>query len=100
MRDEYSGPACLAMTYEKLGRHADAEAMLAKARAIYGDAGPVGYSQIYAQWGNRAKALEWLETAQRLRDPNLEILKTDPVLDPLRKEPRFQEIERELKFPE
>ena len=45
------------------------------------------------------KALEWLETALRLRDPGLELLKTDPLLDPLRKEPRFQAIERELKFP-
>jgi hypothetical protein len=54
---------------------------------------------IYAQWGNRAQALEWLETALRLRDSGLEYLKTDPLMDPLRKEPRFQGIVRELKFP-
>ena len=54
---------------------------------------------IYAQWGNRAKALEWLETALRLRDPGLVYLKTDPLMDPLRKEPRFQAVMRELKFP-
>jgi hypothetical protein len=54
---------------------------------------------IYAQWGNTPKALEWLDTALRLRDPGLEQLKVDPFLDPLRKEPRFQAIERELKFP-
>jgi hypothetical protein len=47
----------------------------------------------------RAKALEWLETALRLRDPGLIFMKTDPLLDPLRKESRFQVIERELKFP-
>ena len=45
------------------------------------------------------KALEWLETALRLRDPGLVSLKTDPLLDPLRKEPRFRAIERALKFP-
>jgi hypothetical protein len=85
--------------YDKLGRHADAEAELAKLKAFGGDAAAYQYATIYAQWGNRAKALEWLETAWRLRDPGLEFLKTDPLLDPLRKEPRFQAIERELKFP-
>ncbi len=98
MRDQYSGPLCLAMTYEKLGRHADAEAMLAKARALQGDTGAVQYAQVYAEWGDTARALDWLETAMRLRDPNLDSLK-DPVFDPLRKEPRFLAIERELRFP-
>jgi hypothetical protein len=54
---------------------------------------------VYAQWGDRAKALEWLETALRLRDPGLIFLKTDPLLDPPRKEPRFQAVARQLKFP-
>jgi hypothetical protein len=85
--------------YDKLGRHADAEAELAKIKAATGDASAYQYATIYAQWGNRAKALESLEMAWRLRDPGLEFLKTDPLLDPLRKEPRFQAIERELKFP-
>ena len=56
------------------------------------------YATIYAQWGNRAKALEWLQTALQLLDSRLEYLKTDPLMDPLRKEPRFQAIER-VKFP-
>jgi TolB-like protein/tetratricopeptide (TPR) repeat protein len=90
---------CLAVVYDKLGRHADAEAELAKLKAYGGDTLAYQYAPIYAQWGDRAKALQWLETALRLRDPGLEFLKTDPLLDPLRKEPRFQAIERELKFP-
>jgi tetratricopeptide (TPR) repeat protein len=85
--------------YYKLGRHADAEAELTKMKAANGDASAYQYATIYAQGGNRARALEWLETALRLRDPGLELLKTDPLMDPLRKEPRFQAIERELKFP-
>ncbi len=90
---------CLAIVYDKLGRHADAERVLAKEKASEGDADAYQYAEIYAQWGNRAKALDWLETALRLRDSGLAFLKTDPLLDPLRKEPRFQAIERELKFP-
>jgi TolB-like protein/tetratricopeptide (TPR) repeat protein len=90
---------CLAVSYDKLGRHADAEAMLAKLKAWGGDSSAYQYAEIYAQWGNTSKALEWLDTALRLRDAGLQYLKSDPFLDPLRKEPRFQAIERELKFP-
>ena len=90
---------CLAVVYDKLGRHADAEAALTKYRALEGDGGAYQYATIYAQWGNTPKALEWLEVAMRLRDPGLEFLKTDPLMDPLRNEPRFQAIERQLKFP-
>ena len=97
--DDWGSQQCLAVIYDKLSRHADAEAELAKIKAAMGDAAAYQYATIYAQWGNRGQALEWLETAWRLRDPGLEPLKTDPLLDPLRKEPRFQAIERELKFP-
>lgn len=97
--DHWVGQWCLAVVYDKLGRHADAEAALAKYRAQDGDSGAYQYATIYAQWGDRTKALEWLATAMRLRDPGLVILKTDPLMDPLRNEPRFQEIERQLKFP-
>ena len=72
---------------------------LRKMKAAFGDTAAYQYAAIYAQWRNQAKALEWLETALRVRDPGLELLKTDPLLDPLRNEPRFRAIERELKFP-
>jgi len=88
---------CLAIVYDKLGQHADAEAMLNKFQAD--GAGPFACATIYAQWGNTAKALEWLTTAMRLRKADLQYVKTDPLFDPLRKAPRFQAIERELKFP-
>ncbi|MGA9027696.1 MAG: tetratricopeptide repeat protein, partial [Steroidobacteraceae bacterium] len=97
--DYWGSQWCLAVIYDKLGRHADAEAELAKLKAAVSDAGAYQYATVYAQWGQRAKALEWLETALRLRDPGLGNLKTDSLLDSLRQEPRFQAIERELKFP-
>ncbi len=95
----WASQQCLAVIYDRLGRHADAEAEVAKMKAASGDAAAYQYATIYAQWGNVPKALEWLETAMRLRDPGLVSLKTDPLLDPLRKEPRFRAIERALKFP-
>jgi hypothetical protein len=68
-------------------------------KAAGGDAAAYQYATIYAQWGQRAKALESLETALRLRDPGLQNLKTDPLMDPIREEPRFQKVMRELRFP-
>jgi TolB-like protein/Flp pilus assembly protein TadD len=91
---------CLAITYDKLGRHADAENVLAKLKASMGDAAAFQYCEIYAQWGNTSQALDWLETALRLRDPGLELVKADPLLDPLRRQPRFQSVLRQLRFPE
>jgi TolB-like protein/Flp pilus assembly protein TadD len=91
---------CLALAEDRLGRHADAETALASLRAKQGDGAAYWYAVIYAQWAKTDEALNWLETALRLRNPGLEFLKTDPLLDPLRKEPRFQAIERELKFPQ
>lgn len=91
---------CLAITYDKLGRHADAEGMLTKLKKWMGETDAYQYAEIYAQWGDNATALQWLETAWRLRDSGLGFLRADPLLDPLRKELRFQAVERALKFPD
>jgi TolB-like protein/tetratricopeptide (TPR) repeat protein len=99
-RDHWASMWCLAVTFEKLGRHADAEAELKKLQAAFGDASAYQCATIYAQWGNRAKAIEWLGRAVRLPDAGVVYMKTDPLMDPLRQEPRFQAIERELKFPD
>jgi TolB-like protein/Tfp pilus assembly protein PilF len=98
-RDYWGSQQCLAVVYDKLGRHAEAEGELRTMRSAFGEATAYQYATIYAQWGDRSKALEWLDTAMRLRDPGLGDLKTDPLMDPLRQEPRFRAIERELKFP-
>jgi TolB-like protein len=91
---------CLAIVYQKLGRRVDAESQLAKIRSALGDTGAYPYATIYAQWGELATALDWLETALRLRDNGLDELKTDPLMDPLRQETRFQAVLRELRFPD
>jgi TolB-like protein/Flp pilus assembly protein TadD len=100
--NEFLRPYCLALVYDKLGRHADAEAMLTKLRATWGDTPVVyaHYAMLYAQWGDTARALDWLEKAMRDRCPYLAEVKTSPWLDPLRKEPRFHAVMRELKFPD
>ena len=91
----------LAIIYDKLGGHADAEAELVKLKATKSPQDDsVEYAQICAQWGQTAKALSSLEAALRIRHVALEYLKTWPLLDPLRKEPRFHAVEQALKFPD
>jgi tetratricopeptide (TPR) repeat protein len=98
--DEGNKQTCLAMVYDKIGRRADAKAIVAKMRASCGDECDLDYVYIYLEWGDTARALDWLETMMRLRDPSLINVKADRMLDGLRNEPRFQAIERELKFPD
>jgi TolB-like protein/tetratricopeptide (TPR) repeat protein len=97
--DFYQSLVCLAVTLDKLGRHGEAEAMIKKLVQMGGDMYAYQFAQIHAQWGNQGKALDWLDTAVRVRDTGLIGLKSDPLLDPVRQEPRFQAIERALKFP-
>src|SRR5262249_7690007 len=51
---------CLALVEHKLGRFADAEGALKTLKTLEGDGGAYSYSQIYAQWGDYAQALNWL----------------------------------------
>ena len=46
--DHWTSQQCLAVIYDKLGRHADAETELAKLKAL-GDGGAYQYATIYAQ---------------------------------------------------
>jgi TolB-like protein len=97
--DSFRGHVCQALIYDRLGRHADAAAAVARIKQEGGDAAAYQYAEIYAQWGDRKAALDWLEKAMRLRDPGLIYTKADPLMDPLRKEPRLQAVMQELMFP-
>lgn len=90
---------CLALVYHALGRKADAERQLEQLRTLAGDAAAYSYAEIYAQWGRKGTALQWLSTAERLRDPALQLLKVDWQLDPIRNEPRYKAIETRMNFP-
>ena len=87
--------------YHKLDRTADAEASRKRLIVLRGAAvGHTELAEIYAQWGNTAKALDSLEQAVPDREGDLIYLKVDPLLDPIRDEPRFKAVERALKFPD
>ena len=74
--------------------------MLSQLRATHADDAAVFYAMIYAQWGDKSQALQWLEVAMRNRDPYLIKVRMNGYFDPLRQEPRFQAVMRELKFPD
>jgi TolB-like protein/tetratricopeptide (TPR) repeat protein len=95
----WQGQLCMAILYDKLHQHAQAEAELAAMQAELGDGASYQYAEIYAQWGDNPKALQWLDTAYHFPDPGIGTLKVDELMNPLRKEPRFLEIERKLNFP-
>jgi hypothetical protein len=90
---------CLAVADHKIGRVADGAALLTKLQQIAGDRGAFNYAEIYAQWGQPGDALHWLETAYRLHDVGLTLLRVDPFLDPIRATPEFKDIERRMNFP-
>lgn len=96
---DYRDMMCLAIAYHMLGRQADAAAELAKARTVLGDNGAFLYARIFAQWGDTAESLKWLETAYQLHDPGLIELKIDPALDPVRHTPEYRELVRRVGFP-
>jgi serine/threonine-protein kinase len=95
----YTNQVCLSVVYERLNQHAEAQAQLAALQRAMGETAEYQYAQIFAQWGDRPKALDALELAYRLRDSGLTSSHMDAMLDPLRKEPRFQAVQAMLQFP-
>jgi len=79
----------LAMVLRRLGDDAGARAALAALIADGGEANSYQEAQIYAQWGDRDRAFSALDTALRLNDSGLSMLKVDPLLGPLRGDSRF-----------
>jgi tetratricopeptide (TPR) repeat protein len=62
-------------------------------------ANPTDIANLYLEARERAKALEWLEKAFEVRDPNLPYLGL-PLYDSLRSEPRYQTLLRRMNLPQ
>jgi len=89
-----------AIALHRLGRPEEAGRRLQLMMDEYGNSASYQYAQVYAQWGEPEKALDWLQTGLEVRDPGLISLGTDPLLDPLRHEPRFRELLQQAGFAE
>jgi serine/threonine-protein kinase len=60
---------------------------------------PFQIALIYVGLGKKDKAIEWLQTAKRERDPFLMYIRVDPNFDSLRKDPRFVELMKQISVP-
>jgi tetratricopeptide (TPR) repeat protein len=74
-----------------------AEALVARSRRVY--VGPVDVAALFLDAGENTLALDWLEKAFDLRDPNLPYLGI-PFFDRLRPEPRYQALLGRLNLPQ
>jgi len=97
--DFWYAQVCLALAYHALDRKQEAAAMLQKIKDGQGDGAAYQYAEIYAYWGDRDRALEWLTKAVELQDGGLLAIKVDPFLDSIRGTPQFERIVRELDLP-
>jgi TolB-like protein len=83
--------------YDKLGYEGtlslEGDTLLSQSRTKYIVPLDIAYFYIFA--GNKGKALECLEQAYELHDPNLPYI-TRPTYESLRDEPRFQDLLRKL----
>jgi hypothetical protein len=94
-----NGPWCLAMIRQARATHRSRDDAC-QGSHYCGRLLAEGYADIYAQWGDTGRALDWFETAMRNRDPYLAYTKTSPFFDPLHNEPRYRAILQTLKFPD
>jgi tetratricopeptide (TPR) repeat protein len=91
--------ATLAVALMRLNRTADAHAMFERLFKENGDAAAYQYAEIYAQWGDKEKALTWLEKAYAVKDGGLVDMQVDFMVDPIRDEPRFHAVLGKMNFP-
>jgi TolB-like protein len=97
--DEEDRHYFLALIYHVIGRQADAEREFEQLKVLDGDAGAYAYAGIYAQWGEKEAALQWLMKAEQSKNPTVYMLRGDWRLDPVREEPQFKALMARLNLP-
>src|ERR1700676_122338 len=102
----------LASAYARAGRRADANHVLRRLQELWERQGtapawhtarspyvcPYEVAGVYAQLGDRDRAIDWLDKAYRNRSC-LYWLRQDPRFDSIRSDPRFQELLAKMNFP-
>jgi serine/threonine-protein kinase len=94
--------ATLGFIYGQSGRKAEAISILnelAERPTTNEYLSPFQIALIYIGLGENDKAIEWLQTAKRDRDPFLMYIRVDPNFDSLRMDPRFVELMKQIGTP-
>lgn len=97
--DKWERLAGEAIVFAKARDKASLEGKVQRMQQLFGDAASYQYAEIFAQAGDKERALSALDAAWRIRDGGLINIRVDPFLDPIRNEPRFQAIVRNMNFP-
>ena len=90
--DDYRRLVAEATIAARSGHKQDALAALEPLKKRYGDTAQYQVGEIYAQLGDRDRAIAALQSAWTLRDSGLSAIQVDPFLDPVRSDPRFAGI--------
>jgi len=88
-----------AILLARSGDRSGAQQKLQRMQQLYSDAASYQYGEIYAQLGEKDRAIAALERAWAIRDGGLMNIRIDPALDPLRGDPRFEAIFQRMNFP-
>ena len=90
--DDYRRLVAEAAIAVRLKRPQDALAALEPLQKRYADTAKYQEAEIYAQLGDKERAIQALETSWSLRDSGMGAIQVDPFLDPVRNDPRFRTI--------
>jgi hypothetical protein len=88
--------------YAVTGERAEAEAILARVDSLAGNEfiQPTDRTALALALGDRDRALELIEQAERDRNIEPVVLQLDERLDPLRSEPRYRRVVERMGLPE
>ncbi len=88
-----------ALAQHDLGHDAEARKALDELTTRFGFSAAYQVAQVYAWWGDRDRAVEWLSCAVEQRDGGAALAKVDPLMVKLHGDPRYAAILRKLNLP-
>jgi len=94
--DDYRRLVAEAAIAVRRDRKNEALRILGPLRARYGNTVDYQAAQIYAQLGDRNKAIDALKSGLASRDSGVAAMQVDPFLDPVRNDPEFASIAKKV----
>ncbi len=89
-----------ALAEHDLGNVKGAEQPLGELIAKYQDVAAYQIAEVYAWWGDKGNAFQWLDRSYVQHDGGLGVVKVDPLLKSLRSDPRYKAILHKMNLPE
>jgi TolB-like protein len=85
-----------ALAEHDLGHAKEAQQHLSEVIAKHGTKGAYQIAEVYASWGDKDQAFQWLDRAYVQHDGGLTIVEFDPLVRSLRPDPRFAALVKKL----